>query len=131
MDKVLVTLKIFNSFRSAFREFKGKLHTYFVGEKKPKLWEFQEQLIFKRFDSFVDRLDIVKEFFRTAQQFLKLEKVEIGGIRGRALSSRIGSVHEEFKVSYRNNEFLLYNIIRIHIIDNIYQKDGYLVISIA
>ena len=98
MDKVLVCLKIFNSFRSAFREFKGKLHTYFVGDKKPKLWEFQEQLIFKRFDSFVDRLDIVKEFFRTAQQFLKLEKVEIGGIRGRALSSRIGSVHEEFKV---------------------------------
>ena len=99
LDKVLVTLKIFNSFRSAFREFKGKLHTYFVGDKKPKLWEFQEQLIFKRFDGFVDRLDIVKEFFRTAQQFLKLEKVEIGGIRGRALSSRIGSVHEEFKVS--------------------------------
>ena len=91
-------MKIFNSFRSAFREFKAKLHTYFVGDKKPKLWEFQEQLIFKRFDSFVDRLDIVKEFFRTAQQFLKLEKVEIGGIRGRALSSRIGSVHEEFKV---------------------------------
>ncbi len=44
------------------------------------------------------RNHIVKEFFRTAQQFLKLEKVEIGGIRGRALSSRIGSVHEEFKV---------------------------------
>ena len=103
MDKVLVTLKIFNSFRNAFREFKGKLHTYFTGEKKPKLWEFQEQLIFKRFDSFVDRLNIVKEFFRTAQQFLKLEKVEIGGIRGRALSSRICSVHEEFKVSLLRN----------------------------
>ena len=56
-------------------------------------------MIFKRFDSFVDRLNIVKEFFRTAQQFLKLEKVEIGGIRGRALSSRINSVHDEFKVS--------------------------------
>ena len=127
LDKVLVTLRIFNSFRDAFREFKGKLASYFnrlppeqqqvnsatkivyisevtplflYQEKKPKLWEFQEHLIFKRFDSFVDRLNIVKEFFRTAQQFLKLEKVEIGGIRGRALSSRIGSVHEEFKVGY-------------------------------
>ena len=75
-------------------------HYFSYQEKKPKLWEFQEHLIFKRFDSFVDRLNIVKEFFRTAQQFLKLEKVEIGGIRGRALSSRIGSVHEEFKVGY-------------------------------
>ena len=105
LDKVLVTLKIFNSFRSAFREFKAKLHKYFTGDKKPKLWEFQEQLIFKRFDSFVERLNIVKEFFRTAQQFLKLEKVEIGGIRGRALSSRICSVHEEFKVSSKWNEY--------------------------
>ena len=111
-----MTLKIFNSFRSAFREFKAKLHTYFVGEKKPKLWEFQEQLIFKRFDSFVDRLDIVKEFFRTAQQFLKLEKVEIGGIRGRALSSRIGSVHEEFKVSYNKHIFCSFAVIYLSII---------------
>ena len=105
LDKVLVTLKIFNSFRDAFREFKGKLGNYFKGDKKPKLWEFQEHLIFKRFDSFVDRLNIVKEFFRTAQQFLKLEKVEIGGIRGRALSSRINCVHEEFKVGFAQMDF--------------------------
>ena len=77
------------------------------------MWEFQEHLIFKRFDSFVDRLNIVKEFFRTAQQFLKLEKVEIGGIRGRALSSRIGSVHEEFKVG---------NISKLHIRYKVHAK---------
>ncbi len=98
LDKVILTLKVFNSFRSAFREFKAKLPGYFKGDKKPKTWEFQEHLIFKRFDSFVDRLNIVREFFRTAQQFLKLEKVEMGGIRGKALSSRITNVHEEFKV---------------------------------
>jgi dynein heavy chain len=46
----------------------------------------------------MDRLNIIKEFFRTAQQFLKLEKVEIGGLRGKALSNRIICVHEEFKV---------------------------------
>ena len=37
---------------------------------------------------------------QTAQQFLKLEKVEIGGIRGKALSSSINHVHEEFKELY-------------------------------
>ncbi len=31
---------------------------------------------------------------------MKLEKVEIGGIRGKALSSRINTVHEEFKDLY-------------------------------
>ena len=101
LDKVLMTLKIFNKYKEAFREFKGKLPSYFKGEdKKPKTWDFQEHLVFKRFDSFVDRLSIIKEFFKTAQQFLKLEKVEIGGIRGKALSSRINNVHEEFKELY-------------------------------
>jgi len=47
----------------------------------------------------VDRLTIIREFFQTAEQFLKLEKVEIGGIRGKDLSNRIGKVHDEFKVS--------------------------------
>ncbi len=101
LDKVLMTLKIFGKYRAAFREFKAKLPDYFSNvdqQKKPKTWDFQEHLVFKRFDAFVERLNIIKEFFKTAQQFLKLEKVEIGGIRGKALSSRINNVHEEFKV---------------------------------
>jgi dynein heavy chain len=124
-------LKILNTFRAAFREFKAILLTYFqkinhgliddtkyeeakdddlqkVGvtkkkkqrEMKPKTWEFQEHLIFGRYDSFVLRLIIVKEFFMTAEQFLKLEKVEIGGIRGKDLSSRIYHVYEEFKEQF-------------------------------
>ena len=131
LEKVTVTLRIFNSFRSAFREFKAKLTNYFdtanfkivddpryneaidddlrdirakrkkkQRETKPKTWEFQEDLIFKRYDAFVDRLVIVKEFFKTADQFLKLEKVEIGGIRGKDLSSRIFRIYEEFKEQF-------------------------------
>ena len=131
LEKVTVTLRIFNSFRSAFREFKAKLTDYFDNanfkivddpryneaidddlrdirtkrkkkqrETKPKTWEFQEELIFKRYDAFVDRLVIVKEFFKTADQFLKLEKVEMGGIRGKDLSSRIFRIYEEFKEQF-------------------------------
>ncbi len=60
----------------------------------------KEHLVFKRYDSFLDRLNTVREFFNTAQQFLKLEKVEIGGIRGKALTNNINKVHEEFKDLY-------------------------------
>ena len=66
-DKVLVTLKVFGKYRAAFREFKSKLPTYFKGEnKKPKTWDFQEHLVFKRCDSFVERLNIIKEFFKVS-----------------------------------------------------------------
>ena len=105
LDKVTVTLNIFKIFREAFREHKQKMPAYCAAamkkdpkKQKPKLWDFQDSIIFERFDSFVARLHTVKEFFKTAQQFLKLEKVEIGGIRGRALSGRVSGVHEEFKV---------------------------------
>ena len=46
------------------------------------------------------RLFTLEEFFLTAIQFLKLEKVEIGGIRGKALTTNIGKVYEEFKDLY-------------------------------
>ena len=69
-------------------------------QTKPKNWEFQEDLIFKRYDAFVDRLIIVREFFQTSDQFLKLEKVEMGGIRGKNLSSRISHIFEEFKEQF-------------------------------
>ena len=43
-------------------------------EMKPATWDFQEDLIFKRYDAFVQRLTTVQEFFRTSEQFLKLVK---------------------------------------------------------
>lgn len=39
---------------------------------------------------------ILSRFFFTVIEFLKLEKVEIGGLRGRQLSTRITDVYVEF-----------------------------------
>ena len=57
-------------------------------------------LVFKRYDSFMGRLNTISEFFNTAQQFHKLEKVEIGGIRGKLLTSHVKKIFEEFKELY-------------------------------
>ena len=60
----------------------------------------QVVLVFKRYDSFVTRLNIISEFFCTAQQFQKLEKVEIGGIRGKLFTNHVKKIFEEFKELY-------------------------------
>ena len=62
-----------------------------------KNWYFQENLIFARFDSFVERVKTIQEFCNTASQFLKLEKVEIGGLRGKRLTQAVQKIHEQFK----------------------------------
>ena len=56
--------------------------------------------MFKRYDSFVGRLNTVSEFFCTAQQFQKLEKVEIGGLRGKMFTKHVKKIFEEFKELY-------------------------------
>lgn len=134
------------------QEYKIALPSYFTDQgKEAKYWEFQvtgpdpdvmtrsyvhkkcpqEKMVFHRFDSFLNRLNTMVEFFNTAvqvngeqtnqftlhiicfllnlslglkvelhfPQFLKLEKVEIGGIRGKALTSNINKVYEEFRVN--------------------------------
>ena len=73
---------------------------YFNGEEKAKNWEFQETLVFSRFDSFTERLKIIQEFCNTANQFLKLEKGEIGGIRGKLLTECVRKVFNQFKELY-------------------------------
>ena len=87
-------------FKTIFQDYKSRLPTYFTEGKTPRYWEFQENLVFYRYDDFLDRLDIVKEFFLTAQQFLKLEKVEIGGVRGKALTTSVGKVRTGFDELY-------------------------------
>ena len=100
LDKVNISIRNLKEFRTTFQHFKSIVPTYFTEEKTPKTWEFQEHLIFHRFDEFLERLNIIREFFLTAQQFLKLEKVEIGGIRGKALTTSIKKVSDEFKDLY-------------------------------
>ena len=100
IDKVKISLRNLKEFKTTFQDYKSRLPSYYKEEQTPKTWDFQENLVFKHFDSFMSRLLILEEFFLTAIQFLKLEKVEIGGIRGKALTTNIGKVSEEFKDLY-------------------------------
>ena len=99
IEKVKISLRNLKEFKTTFQEYKSRLPSYYKEDQTPKAWEFQEHLVFKHFDEFLNRLLTLEEFFLTAIQFLKLEKVEIGGIRGKALTSNINKVHEEFRVS--------------------------------
>lgn len=43
----------------------------------------------------------LKELFTSATDFLKLEKIEIGGLRGRIFSEDIHCMNEEFHESWK------------------------------
>ncbi|XP_009879601.1 PREDICTED: dynein heavy chain 17, axonemal [Charadrius vociferus] len=63
--------------------------------EEPQLWEFPSSLVFRRMDSFLHRLKTIEELYQTAIEFLKLEKAELGGVRGNILGSQVFRIYEE------------------------------------
>ncbi|NXP52612.1 DYH17 protein, partial [Heliornis fulica] len=63
--------------------------------EEPQLWEFSPSLIFRRTESFLCRLKTIKELYQTTAEFLTLEKVELGGVKGSILRSHVLQIHEE------------------------------------
>ncbi|XP_062977556.1 dynein axonemal heavy chain 17 [Elgaria multicarinata webbii] len=67
----------------------------FFKEKEPQYWEFPSTLVFTRMNSFFHRLKTIEELYMTAIEFLKLEKIELGGVRGNILGSQVVQIYEE------------------------------------
>ena len=45
-----------------------------------KEFDFSPKLVFARWEKFMERVRIIQDLFQTAAEFLRLEKVEIGGL---------------------------------------------------
>ncbi|XP_055553184.1 dynein axonemal heavy chain 17 isoform X2 [Falco cherrug] len=87
---ISTTEKVFQSYSTYCS---GLLPTSFPEELQ--LWEFPPSLVLTRMDSFLHRLKTIKELYQTAIEFLKLEKVELGGLRGNILRSQMFQIYEE------------------------------------
>uniref|UniRef100_A0A8C4L5T0 Dynein axonemal heavy chain 17 n=1 Tax=Equus asinus asinus TaxID=83772 RepID=A0A8C4L5T0_EQUAS len=63
--------------------------------KEPVPWEFPSSLAFSRMNSFFHRLQTIEDLYKTAIEFLKLEKIELGGVRGNILGSLVTQIYDE------------------------------------
>ncbi|XP_021937393.1 dynein beta chain, ciliary isoform X2 [Zootermopsis nevadensis] len=94
-QRVQESVETLHLFRKIFDECRENLASYFK-DREPTLWTFHPKIVFERFQAFLNRLETIKCFFDTVLEFMKLEKVEIGGLKGRLLSSRVVAVFTEF-----------------------------------
>jgi dynein heavy chain len=96
MQRVGLCIKTLKKFSTIFNTYKNNLGRFFKN-REPKLWNFHPNMVFERFNAFLERLRTIQWFFNTVLEFSKLEKVEIGGIKGRNLSARVTVVFTEFQ----------------------------------
>ncbi|XP_076261923.1 dynein heavy chain at 93AB isoform X2 [Rhynchophorus ferrugineus] len=99
MQRVDLCIRTLKQFMCLFKIYKLNL-TRFFKDREATLWNFDTNLVFERFLAFLERLQTIQWFFNTVLEFSKLEKVEIGGIKGKILSSRVTTIFGEFQQCY-------------------------------
>lgn len=90
LEKLRTVLKICDMFKNTVFEFKSQT----TNAERP--WIFENSAVFSRFDMFEARIKNILDLFDTIVEFNRLEKVEVGGTRGKILSSQVVNIFNEF-----------------------------------
>ncbi|XP_077967769.1 dynein beta chain, ciliary-like [Styela clava] len=110
LDKIKNAVKVLVTFRSAYQIHKDKLPTYFEQSgNETVLWDFDNSLVFARMDTFIDRVHAIESLLADAKDMLKLEKIEFGGIKGKAFSDQVVNIFEEFNALFKNISEMKYD----------------------
>ncbi|TMW47091.1 hypothetical protein DOY81_007834, partial [Sarcophaga bullata] len=72
-------------------------------------WTWHPHEIFSRFDKYIERLETLKELFNTGRDFMKLEKITVGGLRGKQITTALEKILEEYNGHYREWTNIQYN----------------------
>lgn len=91
-------------------EHRNKLTNYVIDDAYPNVvWSFKTSVIFERLDLYINRLKNIRDMFDTANDFLRLEKLEIGGVRGRHLNQKLSQIQKEFQLLFNICTTIDYN----------------------
>uniref|UniRef100_A0A8C5TKR5 Dynein axonemal heavy chain 17 n=1 Tax=Malurus cyaneus samueli TaxID=2593467 RepID=A0A8C5TKR5_9PASS len=101
LAKVQTVFDILNAFRGAVEERRANLHEYCEPGQEVRQWSFHSTLVFARLDSFLRRLQMVKALLTSALDLAQLEKIEFGGVKGKALGQQVLDLYKEFQEGFR------------------------------
>ena len=105
-DKLMSTVDVCTKFKEAYFEYKAKANN---------TWKITTNALFVRLDSFAERCHDIMHLTSTIIQFNKLQKIEIGGTKGKNLTLSIGQIFDEFNQAVENFQQVDYDIISISI----------------
>ena len=92
VDALKVCLKVCVTFKSTYFDYKARAGT----ECPSNTWRFQNSALFSRLDAFLERLHDLLDMMQTILQFNKLERVEVGGTKGKQLTQQVKTIYSDF-----------------------------------
>ncbi|GBF97683.1 flagellar outer dynein arm heavy chain beta [Raphidocelis subcapitata] len=109
VDKLRLTLKVLGAFKSYYFAYRGVSAV----ECPSNPWRFQNAAVFGRLDSHMARCAEMLTLAGTVLQFSRLERVEIGGTRGKTISAAIKAVHADFTAAYERFQQVQYDVMDV------------------
>ncbi|CAD7941439.1 unnamed protein product [Amoebophrya sp. A120] len=108
VDKLERTLAICTEFKDRYAMYKD------IAEQQPNGgWKIQSNALFVRLDAFRERCRDILDFTKTIVQFIKLERIDIGGTKGKLLTQAIVNIYDEFQRAVAKFQSVDYDIMDI------------------
>ncbi|XP_022909837.1 dynein beta chain, ciliary-like [Onthophagus taurus] len=111
LKKLIICIDNLELFTRSFENVRNDLESYFPEDVEFVPWNFHARNVFQRLFDFMTRLNLIRDILETTIEFLKLEKVEIGGLKGRSLSSKVIEVLEDFNLAFKVFPNIQYDIL--------------------
>ena len=108
-DALKHALRMCITFKSVFFAYQRRA----MSECPSRPWHFEDSSLFARLDAFLERVHDVLDLMQTIMQFSKLARIEIGGTKGKALSSNLSGIYADFVAAVEPFKSAAYNIISV------------------
>ncbi|XXQ31198.1 Dynein heavy chain, cytoplasmic [Plasmodiophora brassicae] len=105
------TVDVCTSFKTAFTAAQSLAATMLPAERR---WDVGTDVLFSRLDVFIERCEDILDFTKIVLEFSKLEKVHIGGTKGRSLTDTLRQVHSEFSKTVETFKAVTYDIMDVN-----------------
>ncbi|KAK9886615.1 hypothetical protein WA026_017537 [Henosepilachna vigintioctopunctata] len=113
--KVTKTIEMLNIFLDTFEYVRQNLKDFYDKNEKvtPLEWTFHRRRAFQRLLELLDRLHLIKKILEANINYSKLERVEIGGLRGKYLTMKCEEIFADFGRVYSVFQNITYNALDI------------------
>ena len=119
VEALKTCLKVCVTFKSTYFDYKARAST----ECPSNPWRFQNSALFSRLDDFLERCHDVLDLMQTIVQFNKMERIEVGGTKGKALTSNVVDIYNEFLQAtavFKNAEYDIMDVEEKNFDDDFY-----------
>eukprot|EP00736_Rhodelphis_marinus_P010572 Rmarinus@m.9666 len=109
VDRLKLTIDTLTSFRNTYFEYKAKASA----ECPNNPWRFQNSALFARLDTYLERCYDLLDLMQTILLFNQLERIEIGGTKGRILTMSVKQIHTDFQNAVSSFQSVTYDVLDV------------------